>query len=243
MIQRLSGKHIRLDTILKKISFPKHSRKSSLPVRERVHESLRSAVLSGRFRPGERLTEEHLAEDLGVSRTPVREALHKLESEGLIKPLETRGFVVSRDSKEEVEELFELRSVLEGYALRIICDRSSEELLNRLSGFIEKAETALKQRRIDEVFKWNTQFHDTLHGLVTERRRLHRLLVNMRRYVLRYRKDTLGNPDGAREAVEGHKKVVMALRLRDKELCERIMRDHIQEAKEGALQFLFGKSS
>jgi DNA-binding GntR family transcriptional regulator len=173
----------------------------------------------------------------------VREALHKLESEGLIKPLETRGFVVSRDSKDEVEELFELRSILEGYALRIICERASQELLERLGGLIEKAEEAHKRKRIDEVFKWNTQFHDTLHGLVTGKRRLHRLLVNMRKYVLMYRKDTLENPDGAREAVEGHKKIVMALRLKDRELCERIMRDHIQQAKEDALQSLFGKTS
>ena len=230
-----------MDTILRKISHSKNARGNALPVRERVHESLRSAVLSGRFNPGERLTEEHLAEQLGVSRTPVREALHKLESEGLIKALETRGFVVSRGSKDEVEELFDLRSILEGYALGIICGKASEELLERLSGMIEKADEALKKGRIDDVFKWNTRFHDTLHGLVTEKRRFHRLLVTMRRYVLMYRKDTLGNPDGAREAVEGHKKIVMALRLRDRELCERVMRDHIQAAKQGALQSLFGK--
>jgi DNA-binding GntR family transcriptional regulator len=232
-----------LDTILRKLSYSKGEKKGSLPVRERVHESLRSAVLSGRLSPGERLTEEYLADQLGVSRTPVREALHKLESEGLIKPLETRGFVVSRDSKDEVEELFELRSVLEGYALRIICERVSDELLERLNRLIEKAEEALKRGKIDEVFKWNTQFHDSLHGLVTEKRRFHRLLVTMRKYVLMYRKDTLGNPEGAREAVEGHKKIVMALRLKDRELCERVMRDHIQAAKEGALQSLFAKPS
>lgn len=229
-----------MDTMLGKLPYKKRAKKSSLPMRERVYESLRSAVLSGRFSPGERLTEEYLAERSGVSRTPVREALHKLESEGLIRPLETRGFVVSRDSRDEIEELFELRSILEGYALRIICERASEELLERLSSLIEKADQALKRKRIDEVFKWNTQFHDTLHGLVTEKRRFHRLLVNMRKYVLMYRKNTLGNPDGAREAVEGHKKIVMALRLRDRELCERIMRDHIEQAKEGALQSLFG---
>ena len=98
-------------------------------------------------------------------------------------------------------------------------------------------------RRIDEVFKWNTQFHDTLHGLVTEKRRLHRLLVNMRKYVLMYRKDTLESPDGAREAVEGHKRIVMALGLRDQELCERMMRHHIHRAREDALQSLLRKTT
>src|SRR4030042_2040385 len=109
-----------------------------------TYEFLKSSVLSGHFNPGERLTEERLAKKLGVSRTPVREALHKLESEGLIKPLETRGFIVSRDSKDEVEELFELRAILEGHALRIISEKISEEDLEQLNGFIEKAEEALK---------------------------------------------------------------------------------------------------
>jgi DNA-binding GntR family transcriptional regulator len=100
----------------------------------------------------------------------------------------------------------------------------------------------LRRNRIDEVFKWNTRFHDTLHELVSEKHRLHHLIVNMRKYVLRYRKDTLQYPDGGKRAIEGHRKIMLALRLREPELCERIMRGHIKEAKEDALQTLFGKS-
>jgi len=227
---------------LRKVSPCKRHQTTRFPIREKVYESLRSAILAGRHDPGERLAEEHLAEELKVSRTPVREALHKLESEGLIRPLETRGFIVSRETKDEVEELFELRSVLEGYALRIICRKASDDLLKELGRLIQKAENALREKRIDEVFRWNTQFHDTLHGLVTEKRRLHRLLVDMRKYVLMYRRDTLESPDGAREAVQGHKRIVMALGLRDQDLCERMMRRHIQQARSDALQSLFGKT-
>ena len=216
--------------------------KTSLPIREKVYNYLKSAILSGNFGPGERLTEEHLATKLKVSRTPVREALHKLESEGLITPRKKRGFIASRDSREEVEELLELRAVLEGYALKLISQRISEKTLEQLNRFVEKAQKALKGNRIDEVFKWNTQFHDTLHKLVSDQYRLHHLIVNMRKYVLRYRKDTLQYPDGGKRAIEGHRKIMLALRLRDSELCERIMREHIKEAKEDALQTLFGKS-
>ncbi len=212
-----------------------------LPVREKVYNYLKSAILSGDFDPGERLTEEHIAKKLKVSRTPVREALHKLESEGLIKARRKRGFIASRDSKEEVEELLELRAVLEGYTLRLISERISEESLEELNGLVEKAENALSKNRIDEVFRWNTQFHDRLHELVFDRRRLHDLIVNMRRYVLRYRKDTLQYPDGGKRAIEGHRKILLALKLRDPELCERLMRDHIREAKEDALQTLLGR--
>jgi len=207
-----------------------------------TYEFLKSSVLSGHFNPGERLTEEHLAKRLGVSRTPVREALHKLESEGLIKPLETRGFIVSRDSKDEVEELFELRAVLEGYALRIISEKISEEDLKQLERLVAGAEDALGRKRMEEVFKWNTKFHDTLHGIVAEKKRLHRLLVNIRKYVLRYRMNTLQYPDGGRRTVDGHRKILLALRLKDPDLCERMMREHIQEAKVDAEQFLFEKT-
>ncbi len=192
--------------------------------------------------PGGKLAEEHLAKTLGVSRTPVREALHKLGSEGLITPRRKRGYIVSRDSKEEVEELFELRSILEGYTLRLISQMVSEEILGRLESFVKNAEEALRRKKISEVFKWNTRFHDTLHERVANKTRLFRLIVDMRKYVLRYRKDTLRYPDGGKRSVEGHKKILMALKLKDPDLCERIMREHIQEAKEDALQSLSGKS-
>jgi len=231
-----------LDTKLIKSKPQINTAKITLPIREKVYNDLKSAILSGSFDPGERLTEEHLARKMKVSRTPVREALHKLESEGLIKPRKKRGFIASRDSKEEVEELFELRAVLEGYTLKLISKKISEETLEQLNGLIEKAKEALRRNRIDEVFKWNTQFHDTLHALVSDKHRLYHLIVNMRKYVLRHRKDTLRYPDGGRRTVDGHRKILLALQLKDPDLCERVMREHIQEAKEDALQTLFGKS-
>jgi len=220
------------------------SRKSSsntVSAREKTYEFLKKKVLSGQFRPGERLTEEHLATELGVSRTPVREALHKLELEGLVRPLETRGFCVPRDSKEEIEEIFELRTILEGYALRSICNHVKKETLNKLDDVIEKSEKAYQNQQIDEVFKFNTRFHDTLHGLIAHKPRFLGLMKDLRHYILRYRKDTLQHMQGARRSIDGHYKIMMALRLGDADLCERVMRGHIQEAREDALYNLFGK--
>jgi len=211
------------------------------PARERAYEFLKDAVLNGRFSPGERLTEEHLAKTLGFSRTPIREALHKLESEGLVKPMATRGFVASQDSSDEVDELFEIRAVLEGYALRVICGRIDEGILVQLEDCVARAEEAVKAELLDRVFEWNTRFHDMLHELLTDRRRLYQQMVTMRQYVLRYRKNTLQYPDGGQRTVEGHRKILMALKLRDPDLCERVMREHIQQSKTDALQFLFPK--
>jgi DNA-binding GntR family transcriptional regulator len=231
----------KLDTILKTMDTRTQTDKKTIPVRKKVYERLKTAILSGRLGPKERLTEEHLAEMLGVSRTPVREALYKLEAEELIRPLETRGFIVSGDSKEEVEELFEIRAVLEGYALRIISEKITEESLRQLNGFIEKAAAALKESRMNEVFRRNTQFHDTLHELVSDKVRLYRMMVDMRKQVLRYRRETLQSTEGARRTLDGHRKILLALRLKDPDLCERAMREHIKLAKEDALQTLMGQ--
>ena len=207
----------------------------SAPVREWAYHHLKSDVLSGHFKPGERLTEEHLAKSLGVSRTPVREALHKLASEGLIQPLESRGFCVARDSREEIEDLFDIRAALEGYAIRLICQSISEPILKELNGYIQKAQDALDRRSLDEIFEYNTQFHDTLHGVITSKTRFHNLIADIRKYVLRYRKDSLYYLDGAKRTIDGHRKILLAIGLKDPDLCERVIREHIQEAKEDAL--------
>jgi DNA-binding GntR family transcriptional regulator len=211
-------------------------KKNGISAREKTYDYLKTNILSGHFIPGERLAEEHLAEELGVSRTPVREALHKLEQEGLIEPLESRGFCVPQDSIEEIEDLFDIRTVLEGYTLKIICERITDEQIAMLEEIIEKADDALRRKRIDEVFQWNTQFHDTLHSLVADKRRFHSLIVNMRKYVLRYRKDTLRNLGAAKRAGAGHRQILLALKLKEPELCERVMRTHIRQSKEDALQ-------
>jgi DNA-binding GntR family transcriptional regulator len=207
-----------------------------LSVREKTYQYLKTEIFSGRFRPGERLAEEPLAEELGVSRTPVREALHKLEQDGLIEPLETRGFCIPQDSPEEIGDLFELRTVLEGYALKIICGRITDAQLTRLEGMIDQAETALRRGKIAEVFQWNTLFHDSLHDIMADKRRYHSLIVNMRKYVLRYRKDTLQYLGAAKRTIDGHRQILLALTLRDPELCERVMRHHVRQSEEDALQ-------
>ena len=225
-----------LYTNMKKPTPANQGQKKPVPVRERAYKQLKSKVLSGDFNQGQRLTEEYLARKLGVSRTPVREALHKLESEGLIKQLETRGFCVARDSHEEMEDLFDIRAALEGYAIRLVCECISEETFEQLNGFIERAEDALTRNNTAEIFEYNTQFHDTLHGVIAHRPRYHSLIADMRKYVLRYRKDTLHYLEAAKRTIDGHRKILLALGLKDPDLCERMMREHVQVAKEDALQ-------
>jgi DNA-binding GntR family transcriptional regulator len=206
------------------------------PAGEKAYEYLKAKIFSGHFTAGKRLVEERIAKEVGVSRTPIREALHRLELEGLIEALEGKGFCVPYNTIETVEELFDLRSCLEGYALRLICESITEETLEQLEGVTKRAEEALERKKTSEVFEWNTSFHDILYGLLAHKSRFHNLIVNMRKYVLRYRQHTLHYLRGAEKAIDGHRKILLALKLGDPDVCERMMRQHIQEAKQDVLQ-------
>lgn len=208
----------------------------ALSVREQTYRLLKKKILNGHFPPAERLVEESLAGLLGVSRTPVREALHKLELEGLVRQKGKRGFCVPEETAEEMSELFEIRAVLEGYALSCLCRTISEDDVRLLSEHITRAEDGVLEKKLGQVFEYNTKFHDMLYHLVREKRpRLFNLIEDMRAYILRYRKDTLGSLQAAKRSVLGHKKILMALELRDPVLCEQVMRAHISEAEADAV--------
>lgn len=201
---------------------------------DRAYEYLKTAILSGLFAPGERLVEERLAREAGVSRTPIRSALSRLATEGFIKPLEKRGFCIPRDSLEEMEEVFDLRAVLEGYALALAVPRVTAAVIQALTEYVRLAREAREAGENHQTFMWNTAFHDTLNDLIADKKRVYGLIADMRKYVLRYRKDTLHYVQGAEHSIEGHRRIIHALSLGYPDLCERVMREHVMEAKEDA---------
>jgi len=208
------------------------------PLREGVYSYLRSAILTGRIHPEKRLVEEMVARELGVSRTPVREALHKLEREGLIQHVQKRGFAVPRETEAQVVEIFEIRSILEGYILRIACKSSTDAFLSDLRSLLKKAKRCLAQSKIEELHHFNTLFHDRIMHQVSGRERLKGLVKDVREYVLRYRSATLRFPGGAERTLKGHERIILALETGDPDLCERIMRAHIEDAKTDAIREL-----
>jgi len=234
-----------LDTINSIFPAKKHilmkTRKTKILVREKAFNLIRKKIVSGNYDPGTRLTEEGLSKDLGVSRTPVREALHKLELEGLVRPMGAKGFCVSLDSAHEIEEVFEIRLVLEGYALRIACENMTEDVLKELAGFVEKAEIALSKNDQEELYDSNARFHERLNDFISFNQRFHSLLNNLREYVIRYYPDTLQQPDAAKRTAEGHCRILNALKLGDPDFCEKIMRQHMVESKEDVLVLLHEK--
>jgi DNA-binding GntR family transcriptional regulator len=213
------------------------------PLGGRVYSYLRSAIVSGKVPPEGRLVEQEIARELGVSRTPVREALHKLEREGLIEHFQNRGFAVPGGTESQIAEIFEIRSILEGYILRIACESATDDLLADLKSLLKEAERCLGESRIEELHRINTLFHDRILQQVSGRARLKGLVKDLREYVLRYRAATLRFPGGAERTVKGHESIILALETGDSDLCERIMRAHVEGAKRDAVRELTERST
>ncbi len=210
---------------------------------EKTYQRLKQHLLSGKIEPGSRVHQGMCAEALNVSRTPVREALQRLASEGLVKRDEDRGLWMIQLNYDELEELFDMRSVLEAFAMRLVCQRISQGTIDTLSHYVEASETAVNGKNPTGVFESNTSFHNTLYRVIQDRKRFLFMLNNMRDHILRYRKQTLMHPDKAQKSIAAHKKIIFALQAKDSNLAEYLMRIHIQESKEDALEINFGMRS
>jgi DNA-binding GntR family transcriptional regulator len=132
------------------------------PLHDRVVRELRQAILSGRLKPGERLIEGHLAEELGVSRNPVREAIRALASEGLIEVTARRGAAVATMTEQEARETIEVRALLEGQNARLAARRQDRQIIKRIEAVLNKGTAAVAAKRFDQLFDLNQQFHGEL---------------------------------------------------------------------------------
>ena len=150
------------------------------------------------------------------------------------------GFRVSRLSLEELEELFDLRSKLEGYLVRAACKNISESQIQLLSEYVRNSEEAVRAKNTDGIFRWNNKFHDLIQHCAGEKSRTISMIANMKEHMLRYRKSALYYIDMAERTVFGHKNLLFALQLRDPDLCEFMMQKHIMEAKTNAIRISFG---
>jgi DNA-binding GntR family transcriptional regulator len=131
-------------------------------LRDRVLDALREAILTGEFKPGQQLIETELAESLGVSRAPLREALQILSTEGMVETVPYHGTTVRRLSKTDIEELYSLRSVLETFAIRRVVDHNNPEQVARLRKCFDDMLTAANAGDLKQVNQIDREFHDTL---------------------------------------------------------------------------------
>ena len=202
---------------------------------EHVFESLKHSIVRGKISPGEWLVESHIAETLGISRTPVREAIHKLEREELIERQPRGGFTVLGFERDDIIETFGIRSVLEGYAARLAAVKHDAKELEDLENKIDEFQNALDRKNMDLLPTINTEFHDLLYGL-SKSPKLINMINGLRDQIYRYRQMILKERKFATTSNQDHKKMLKYIRRRDAEGAERLVREHILRGQEMALK-------
>nr|WP_242653690.1 GntR family transcriptional regulator [Thermincola potens] len=207
------------------------------PLREIVFEALREAIINGTLEPGERLMEIQLAEEMGVSRTPVREAIRKLELEGFVVMVPRKGAYVAGLSMKDIADVFEIRTALESLAAGLAAERITEEELENLERLLVKIGECVQANDLDKLIEVDTEFHDVLFK-ATRNERLVQIISNLREQIQRFRTTSLASPGRMKYALEEHKKIVEAVSERNVELAQKLAAEHIENAENIMLNVL-----
>ena len=193
-------------------------------------ELIRAAILDGRLPPGQRLKEEELARELGISRTPVREALLILQAEGLVDAAPNRGAVVRSHAAGDLEDLYQLRALLEGYATRRAAVNITESALESLAASCDRFEK-LMDSAVQELVKENLFFHNVILE-ASRSRRVAELVRKVIELPLVYRSYIWYSIDQRRISAHYHRQITRALEMRDGERAELVMKEHVFEARD-----------
>ena len=148
------------------------------PLRDVVFENLRGAIVEGRLKPGERLMEVQLAEQLGVSRTPVREAIRKLELEGLVVMLPRKGAYVANMSLKDLIDVLEIRASLEGLAASLAAERITDEDIKKLESIVEEFKDGINESNVEALLRKDVEFHECIFKS-TNNKKLHQLINSL----------------------------------------------------------------
>ena len=199
-----------------------------LPLRDVVFNTLRSAILMGKLEPGERLMEIALANKLGVSRTPIREAIRKLELEGLVIMTPRKGAEVARITEKDLQDVLEVRESLENLATELACERITEEEIEDLKVKNEAFCEAVQSKNADfsELAELDVAFHDVIFN-ASKNSRLIQILNNLREQMFRYRVEYLKDEENLVTLISEHDGLWESLKRRDINGARRNMRMHI----------------
>ena len=197
-----------------------------LPLRDVVFKTLREAILKGDLAPGERLMEIKLANQLGVSRTPIREAIRKLELEGLVVMVPRKGAEVAKITEKDLRDVLEVRASLEELAISLACERITDEKIAELKDALEQFSTVIKGKDVTKIAQMDVAFHDVIFE-ATQNARLVQMVNNLREQMYRYRLEYLKDFSTHSRLDEEHVKIFEAVSARDIERATALIREHI----------------
>lgn len=203
---------------------PKEADKYSL--RGRVFHQLREGILSGQYNENEELKEATIGAELGVSRTPVREALRQLELEGLVNIIPNKGAYVTGISPKDIHDIYVIRSYLEGLAARWACERITDAEIEEIEEIVYLTGFHAKKKHYEQIVELDNKFHESIYR-ASGSKILEHELTTFHHYVERIRKKFLGKEDRAVKSNEEHTAILEAIRQRDGELAEKLAHEHI----------------
>lgn len=206
-----------------------------LPLRDVVFKTLRKAILTGELKPGERLMEIHLANRLGVSRTPIREAIRKLELEGLVVMIPRRGAEVAQITEKSLKDVLEVRRALDALCAELACDRISEEEMNQLKKACGEFEKAVQTRDATVIAKADVALHDIIVA-ATGNQRLVQLVNNLAEQMYRYRFEYIKDESQHERLIEEHRMIYESIRIKDKAAAAAAARVHIDNQEKSVIQ-------
>lgn len=198
-------------------------------LRERVFHQLREDILIGRYKQMEELKEAAVSKELGVSRTPVREALRQLELEGLVSIIPNKGAYVLGITAQDIYDIYMIRSRLEGLCAKWACDKITREQLNELEEITYLSDFHIQKAHWEQIYALDNRFHLLLYAACGSKALKH-VLSNYHHYVERVRKNTLSSRLRAREAAAEHKAILEAVRDQDADTAERLANEHIERS-------------
>lgn len=206
-----------------------------LPLRDVVFNTLRKAILKGELKPGERLMEIALAERLGVSRTPVREAMRKLELEGLVVMIPRRGAQVANITEKDLNDVLEVRIALENLSIENACARMTEEQLEQLWEAAKIFERTMADGNLVKLAEADVAFHEVIYQS-SDNRRLNQVLNNLREQIYRYRVEYLKEDEARNRLVKEHEEITDAIRNRDVKKAQELSFEHLENQRMGIIQ-------
>ena len=198
-----------------------------LPLRDVVFNTLRQAILKGELKPGERLMEIALAERLGVSRTPIREAMRKLEQEGLVVMIPRRGAQVANITEKDLNDVLEVRIALENVAIEKACARMTEEEMRRLWLAAKEFEHTIAEGNLVKLAEADVAFHEVIYQ-ASDNKRLIQVLNNMREQTYRYRYEYVKGNSTYNQLIDEHAKIIAGFEKKDSEYVKAIMHTHLE---------------
>ena len=202
-----------------------------LPLRDVVFNTLREAILKGDLKPGERLMELQLASKLGVSRTPIREAIRMLEQEGLAVTTPRKGAEVAKMTLKDMEDVLEIRDALDELAVRIACQKITDEQLKQLEDVKELFEKNTQTNIVKNIAEADVSFHDVIYE-ATGNPKLVTLLNNLREQVYRYRVEYIKDPKNYPTLIAEHEAILDSLKNRDVKNAVEAMHVHVANQAE-----------